>query len=72
MAEPLFDRELQKDQTFTGIGVAGTWLEMESQLFVGFDEGEIGEPARVLKKDARGQLAPAIVARKIAPIAVLL
>ena len=60
-SEPLFEHELEQDQAFARVGVAGPGREMKTELPVGLDEREVGKARRVRKQDPRRQLPPAVV-----------
>jgi len=55
-AETFFQDKLQEDDALSGIGVAGPWIEMESQFSIGLEEAEIGESGRVVEQQAQRQL----------------
>ncbi len=66
----VFDGELQQDQAFAGIAELGAGIEVDTQLLVGFEEGEIGETGGVGQRHARGDQLPARVVGEVLIVGV--
>ncbi len=61
----MVDGELQQDHAFAGIAVFRAGVEMDAQLLVGFQEGEVGEARRMGQDHARRDLLPARIVGEI-------
>lgn len=69
-AEPSLEAELKERNAFARVGIARAGVEMDAQLPVRLQEGEVRETRGVIERHARRDRAPALVACQIAPIPV--